>query len=83
MKEVAKQIRDKLKTLGLKRSDYSVVCRSNYTIEVKTTNQIDKVKQIVEEIYYSKSHAWLCISINNIWLPITNKNEVENENRCR
>jgi len=70
MQETAKQIRQKLKELGYTNRDVSVKCKSNFTIHVESKNEIKDLKEIVQNIYWQKDHAWLCVRVNYTWLPM-------------
>ena len=75
MKEVAKEIRKKLKEKGFTNRDVSVSCGRNYTINVViissyATYRSFSVSSIVKDCYYKEEHSWLCLCFNGVWLPM-------------
>ena len=69
MKETAKEIRSAMFGKGFKAS---VVCRPNYTIRVTVDMaHAEEARQIVRSVYNAKPHAWLMVSVNGDYLPLS------------
>lgn len=72
MKKTAQGIRDAIKAAGFNRNDVSVKCDKDYTIYIRNVSfEMDyaQLLQIVGDIYYQKSHAWLIVFVDNYCLP--------------
>ena len=70
MEKVATKIRKKLKQLGYSNRKVSVRCHQNYTIHINSKIQITGLVDIVTGIYHERQHSWLCVCVDNQWLPM-------------
>lgn len=73
MEETARQIRVKLKEIGISRLDVSVKCNRDYTVHCfNKTKKIshENLIAIVASVYYQKIHCWLCVMVDHHWLQM-------------